>query len=180
MGVHVALLSAVNLGGRKVAMAPLRAACLAAGFQRVETLLASGNVLLDGGRKGPAAIAQTLQALIAEHFNVATTAILRDAAALAQALADCPYPDCPPDRQMLIFLQRTPAKAEAAALAAFVAGRDTYSLIGDVIHLRADRGGNDIRITPAAMRRHLGQVGTARNVNTVTKLVAKARDMEAA
>jgi uncharacterized protein (DUF1697 family) len=179
MGVHVALLSAVNLGSRKVAMAPLRAACLAAGFARVETLLASGNVLLDGGRKGSAAIAKTLEALIAEEFNVTTTAILRDAAGLARALADCPYPDCPPDRLLMIFLERAASKAEGDALAAFVAGRDTYRLNGDVIHVRADRGANDIKITPAAMRRHLGQVGTGRNLNTVAKLAAKARAMEA-
>lgn len=179
MSVAVALLSAVNVGGRKVAMAPLRAACLAAGFAQAETLLASGNLVLDIGHKSAPGVAKTLESLLVAHFAVAATAVMRDADSLAGARADCPYTDISPSRALLIFLQRAPSQAEAAALHAFVAGRDTYALIGDVIHVRCADGVSDASITPAAMRRHLGQVGTARNLNTVDKLVAKARAMDA-
>lgn len=179
MGVHVALLSAVNVGGRKLAMAPLRATCVAAGWARVETVLASGNVVIDGGRARAEAVAQKLEALIAAHFNIATTAILRDAAALEKAAAEFPYPDCPANRALTIFLERAPRATEAAALTAFVAGRDRFAIAGDVIYVDASNGVADIKITPAAMRRHLGQIGTARNLNTVVKLAAKARAMEA-
>jgi uncharacterized protein (DUF1697 family) len=179
MGVLVALLSAVNVGGRKVERARLRAACLAAGFGRAETLLASGNLLLDGGRKSAATVGGTLEALIAAEFGIATTAILRTAASLEQAAADDPYPDYPANRALTIFLQRPPGKAEIAALTGFVAGRDRFAIVGDVIYVDARDSVSDIKITPAAMRRHLGQVGTARNRNTVEKLAAKARAMEA-
>jgi uncharacterized protein (DUF1697 family) len=37
----------------------------------------------------------------------------------------------------------------------------------------------DVKLTAATLHRHLGQVGTARNLNTVAKLAAKARAMEA-
>lgn len=46
MSLQVALLRGVNLGGRKVVMAELRAACEAAGFTDVRTLVASGNIVL--------------------------------------------------------------------------------------------------------------------------------------
>ncbi|MFZ4069283.1 MAG: DUF1697 domain-containing protein [Caulobacterales bacterium] len=179
MGVQVALLSAVNVGGRKMEMAPLRAACLAAGFARVETLLASGNVLIDAGRQNAAAIAKQLEALIVAKFAIATTAILRTAAALEQAAIDDPYPDCSGNRVLTIFLQRPPGKAEIAALIGYVAGRNRFAIAGDVIYVDARDSVSDIKITPAAMKRHLGQVGTARNRNTVEKLAAKARAMEA-
>ncbi|HEY8589215.1 MAG TPA: DUF1697 domain-containing protein, partial [Naasia sp.] len=44
---YVALLRGVNVGGVKVPMAELRSLLEDAGFGRVRTLLASGNVLLD-------------------------------------------------------------------------------------------------------------------------------------
>ena len=46
---YIALLRAINVGGTgKLPMSDLRAICEDAGFARVETYIASGNVLFDG------------------------------------------------------------------------------------------------------------------------------------
>jgi len=45
---YVALLRAVNVGGTgKLPMADLKALCTELGFKRVETYIASGNVIFD-------------------------------------------------------------------------------------------------------------------------------------
>jgi uncharacterized protein (DUF1697 family) len=50
MTSYVALLRAVNVGGTgKLAMADLRTLCVKAGFERVATYLASGNVVFRCG-----------------------------------------------------------------------------------------------------------------------------------
>ena len=47
MPIYVALLRAVNLGGTsKLPMAELKEMCVAEGFTRVQTYIASGNVVL--------------------------------------------------------------------------------------------------------------------------------------
>ena len=73
----VALLRAVNLGARnKVPMAELRALLEDAGYGNVRTYIASGNVLLDGPRSRAQAAGE-LERLVANAFDVETTAILR-------------------------------------------------------------------------------------------------------
>ena len=55
MTVHVALLRAVNVGGRSLAMADLKAMLEALGLGQARTLLQSGNVVLDvAARSGDA------------------------------------------------------------------------------------------------------------------------------
>lgn len=47
MARHVALLRAINVGGRTVKMDVLRGACEALGLTSVETFIASGNVIFE-------------------------------------------------------------------------------------------------------------------------------------
>lgn len=50
MTTYIALLRAVNVGGTgKLPMAKLKAMCLDAGFENVETYIASGNVVSTAG-----------------------------------------------------------------------------------------------------------------------------------
>src|SRR5690606_9735258 len=60
--MHVALLRGINVGGaRKVAMADLRAATEAAGFSKVQTLVASGNLVLESPKLTGAALEAKLE-----------------------------------------------------------------------------------------------------------------------
>jgi uncharacterized protein (DUF1697 family) len=54
MAVFIALLRAINVGGRgKLPMSDLRSLCEKAGFRNVRTYIASGNVLAErGGDRG--------------------------------------------------------------------------------------------------------------------------------
>ena len=68
MGRMVALLRAVNVGGRKLPMAELRALCAGLGWEDVATYIQSGNVVFTRRASRPSAetaledaIAQTLR-----------------------------------------------------------------------------------------------------------------------
>jgi uncharacterized protein (DUF1697 family) len=48
MSTYIALLRAVNVGGTgKLPMADLKALCAELGYRRIETFIASGNVVFD-------------------------------------------------------------------------------------------------------------------------------------
>jgi uncharacterized protein (DUF1697 family) len=179
VSVFVALLSAVNVGGRKAPSAALKRICLDLGWQRVETLLASGNIILDSGREGAAKVKAKLEAAIRDAFGFETTAILRTADDLDSALKRLPYATYEPKLMLVNFLSAAPTKAAIADLAALNKASEDYVIDGAEMFIRYESGVADSKLTPAVIKRRLGVIGTARNVNTVAKLRDKAREMEA-
>ena len=87
MTAWVALIRAVNVGGTgKLAMADLRAIGVAAGFARVRTHIASGNLLFEADGD-EAAIRIALEEPLSAHLGKPVRVILRDAAALRELKA---------------------------------------------------------------------------------------------
>ena len=90
MAVLVALLRAVNVGGRKVAMADLRQVAEDLGYDDVRTYIQSGNLLVTT-TTGAAAVAKALEQGIADRCGVDTDVIVRTKAQLAKVVAASPY-----------------------------------------------------------------------------------------
>lgn len=178
MSIHVALLAAVNVGGRKVLMGPLKEACVAAGWPNTQTYLASGNVLVAAPKGSAVEVARKLEVLVLETSGVATRAIVRSAKQLSAALARNPFQAHAPNLALITFLERAPTKAAIAALAAHNAERDEYVIDGAELFSRFESGVADSKLTPPVIKRILGMSGTARNLNTVAKLRDLAVAME--
>ena len=167
MNVHVILLRAVNVGGTgKLPMADLAALCETAGLQKVQTYIASGNVVAQS-RASAAAVKRKLEAALAAYAGKPVGVIVRDADDVARVLADNPFPHGAPNRTVAIFLDDAPP-ADAIANARHVAGeaialgrREIYVHYGDGM-------ASSKLVIPAA------KAGTARNLNTVAKLARMA------
>jgi uncharacterized protein (DUF1697 family) len=164
MTAFVALLRAVNVGGTgKLPMGDLVAMCQAAEFARVRTYIASGNVVFDSDRP-EAEIKATLEAALQAYAGRPVGVIVRDAAEMAAILAGNPFADAPGNRVVAIFLDDPPPPGALEA----VSGRKTERLgLGAreiYVHYPDGIADSKLRI-PAA------SAGTARNMNTVTKLV---------
>src|SRR5690349_10681340 len=101
MGRMVALLRAVNVGGRKLPMAELRALCEEIGWEDVATYIQSGNVVFATAGQAEA-IEQRLEEAIAKRFGLDVPVIVRSAAEWAKLAAGNPFADESPDRVMLL------------------------------------------------------------------------------
>jgi uncharacterized protein (DUF1697 family) len=166
----VALLRAVNLGARnKVPMAELRAALEAAGYGRVSTYIASGNVLLDGPADA-AKLSAALERLVADSFGVETTAILRTPGQLAATVSAHPF-DTPAETHVA-FLASPPDAAAAAELD----GAEEAVLSGADVFLRLPRGVHGSRLSVARLESLLGVPATLRNWRTVVALAELAAE----
>lgn len=165
---HVALLRAVNVGGTgKLPMAELRALCEAEGFARVRTYIASGNVVFATDRD-EAQVRAALERRLAAYAGRPVGVLVRTADEMAAVLAANPFPDAPPNRTVAIFLD-APPPADALDR---VRHRTTEQLaLGrrEIYVAYGDGMGSSRLVIPAAA------AGTARNMNTVAKLVAMAR-----
>jgi uncharacterized protein (DUF1697 family) len=172
--VHIALLRGINLGSRnRVSMPELRELLTGHGYGDVQTLVQSGNVVLTS-RLSAKRLERDLQQQIAEAFGVDTPVIVRTRDELAEVVARDPLGHVAenPKRYQVTFLAEEPdADAMAAAEAVDVApeqlvvhGREVYTW---------HPGGVQRSKANVAIAKHL-PTGTARNWNTVTKLLELA------
>lgn len=83
MESFVALLRAVNVGGRTIRMEELRALFTEMGFEDVRTMLASGNVLFKTTVESPAGLEARIGRRLEAGFGYEVTTFVRTAAEMA-------------------------------------------------------------------------------------------------
>ena len=167
MTAYIALLRAVNVGGTgKLPMSDLKAICENAGFGKVRTYIASGNVVFDS-QETESRVKATLEAGLVAYAGKPVGVLVRTASEMAEVVVSNPFPDAQPNRTVAIFLDEPPpadALDHAAGLAAEemrLGMREIYVFYGEGM------GRSKLRI-PAA------KTGTARNMNSVAKLASMA------
>jgi uncharacterized protein (DUF1697 family) len=170
MPTVIALLRAVNVGGRTLKMGPLRDACRAEGLGEVRSYLASGNLLLDAKAAG---LEARLEALIAARFGLAVPVLVRTPARWAAYLEANPFPEVAerePARLVLLVSRRPPAPGAVEALRARAADGEVVARCADALAVHYLAGQGRSKLTPAVVDRVVGSPTTARNWNTVLAL----------
>jgi uncharacterized protein (DUF1697 family) len=170
MTAFVALLRAVNVGGTgKLPMATLVSMCEDAGFERVRTYIASGNVVF-ASRLKEAAVKRALESRLAAYAGRPVPVMVRTSAEMAAVEAANPFADAPARSTVAIFLDAMPPR-DAVMKARNVNG-ERIALGEREIYVAYGGGMADSRLKiPGA------EIGTARNMNTVAKLAAMAAEI---
>jgi len=168
MTSYIALLRAVNVGGTgKLPMTELAAMCERAGFSKVKTYIASGNVVFQSA-KSEAQVKKLLEKALADYAGKPVGAMVRTAAEMAAVLAANPFPERATNATVAIFLDAAPP---ADALEKITGQQDEECRLGlreIYVHYGAGMGTSKLKIAAA-------KNGTARNMNTVAKLAEMAR-----
>lgn len=174
MTVYIGLLRAVNLGGStRVSMAALQDRIARNGFEKVHTLLQSGNVVLSSDQTNPSAIERTLERLAQDELGLSTDFFVRSAQEWHAILLHNPFTrEAAKDPAHLVVttLKRAPSAQEWGALQASIPGRERVEGSGREAYIVYPDGIGTSRLTPALIERKLGTRGTSRNWNTVRKL----------
>lgn len=164
MPVYVALLRAVNVGGTgKLPMTELKDICADAGFASVRTYIASGNVVFSSTLKSPQ-VASELEKRLQAYAGKPVGVLIRTASELAGVLAANPFPKAAPNRTVAIFLDKPPP-ADTLKHVTGQAGEELRLGKREIyVHYGDGMAQSRLKI-PAA------KAGTARNMNTIAKLV---------
>jgi uncharacterized protein (DUF1697 family) len=168
---YIALLRAVNVGGTgKLPMTELKAMCEAAGFEKVRTYIASGNVVFTS-TKSEEAVRAAIEAALEAYAGKPVGVMVRTAAEMANTLARNPFADKPGNRVVALFVDDALPK-DALDQARGV--KDEQMQLGKrEIYIFYGEGMADSRLViPAA------KTGTARNMNSVAKLAEMAAALE--
>jgi uncharacterized protein (DUF1697 family) len=169
----VALLRAVNVGGRKLPMADFRKQVAELGWENVATYIQSGNLVFDAPCS-PAEAETALEALIRKHHGYAAPAIVRTRAQWAHYPDSNPFPDVARETpgHLLMLLSKQPPKADAAAaIAARATTGERVKQAGDALWIHFPEGSGKSKLTPALLDKAIGATATSRNYRTVCTLL---------
>ena len=180
MTAYVALLRGINVGRNKqVSMADLRDVVASIGHGDVRTHLRSGNVIFTSKRRGGQAIAAELERRLADRLGLSSRVIVRSRAELEAVVRDNPLPDAvaTPAKLHVVFLDEKPPAATVRAFDTDRYAPDEVRFAGREIYAWYPNGFATSKLNDAAWK-SLGVTATARNWNTVMKLLALAMDAE--
>jgi uncharacterized protein (DUF1697 family) len=171
----VALLRGVNVAGKnRIPMSELKSLLSSLGLQDVVTYIQSGNVVFRSPGGDAHAVADDIEQRIAKDFGVDVTVLLRTPAELKSVAGSNPFLSREADLSKLyvVFLSDRPAANGVAGLDPERSAPDEFSVRGREIYLHLPNGSGRSKLTIDYFERRLVVAATARNWNTLIKLVA--------
>ena len=173
----IALLRAVNVGGRKLPMADLRALCGELGWEDVETYIQSGNLVFKAGGE-PDALETQLEKAIRAKFGMDVPVIIRTAPQWAGYVKANPFPEAAkaePKALQLLVSKRPPDKDAAARLMERAQSGERVKAAGGALWFHFPEGIARSKLTPSLIDKACGSPSTSRNWRTVLTLLQMAQ-----
>jgi uncharacterized protein (DUF1697 family) len=173
---QIVLLRGINLASRRrVDMAALRDLLTGLGYDDVKTYLQSGNVVLTSGARA-ARLERRLEREIAAKLGLETQVFVRTRDELADVIDRDPLGDVAdnPSRYMVSFLSAEPDPKVVRELAAVDVAPEQFVISGRELYAWHPKGFQRSPLAKLLSEQRLGVSATARNWNTVTKLLALA------
>ena len=169
---HLALLRGINVGGKAILpMKELAAIFAAAGATEVRTFIQSGNVIFQAAK--PERLVLDVTAEIARVYGYPGRIVLRSADELKAAYKANPFAKAgaPIETLYVYFLAGLPAPAAVKELHPDRSPGDSFAVKNREIYLHLPNGMARTKLTNAWFDTKLKTVSTARNWNTVGKLI---------
>jgi uncharacterized protein (DUF1697 family) len=172
----VALLRGINVGaGNRLSMARLRELMEGLGYEGVETLLQSGNVAFAAGE--PAAESERrIAGALREQDGLEVPVLVRTRAQLAAVVKRDPLREqaTNPKAYHVVFLSQRPDAKRVREVDPERYRPELFEQHGREIFVWWPDGAHRARLTHSFWERKLGVTATARNWNTVEKLLELA------
>lgn len=174
MTTYIALLRAVNVGGRKVPMADLRGHLEDAGFTEVATYIQSGNVRVSSPLRSSARVEARLEKVMGAAFGIDIPAIVRRPAELVALVKASPVNPLGDDaRHYVSFLRDKPSAKQTTEMHAWGVAGERMVVVGRDVHLWFEKPSHEAKLTNARIEKLAGTTSTNRNWNVVTTLADK-------
>jgi uncharacterized protein (DUF1697 family) len=181
MTVYVSMLRAVNVGGSgRIKMEPLREAYESLGLRDARSLLQSGNVLFRSGIKSREQLSRRIMQEIDRRFGLEVEVLIRTLAEIESIFERSPIlsPRADLGKLLVMFLSKVPDARAQAALLKWHKGPEMLEIRGPEVYLYYPDGVGRSKLSTAVIESHLDTSGTARNWNTLTKLLEAGRALE--
>lgn len=176
--VVIGLLRAVNVGGRTLTSAVLRATASDLGYRDVATYAASGNVVLRAAHGAPQ-VAADLGAALTTAAGFEVRVVTRTSRQWDRAVAALPFADAARDDPARLALVAWDGPVDTTRVDAFDPARygpEQLAWHGSELYAYYPDGMGRSRLTLPVLERAAGRTGTSRNWRTVLALAALAHE----
>jgi len=184
MPVLISMLRGVNVGGHnKIKMDDLRALCESLKLEDPRTYVQSGNVIFRTKEKNSPALAKKIQDAIERKCGFRPAVILRTMEELRSAIAATPFAasrKLEPGKILVTFLSDEPGSDAHATLLGLKNYPEEIHLRGRELYIYFPDGAGKSKLPWSQVEKLLKTTGTARNWNSVIKMLAIADEMDAA
>ena len=173
---YVALLRAINVGGHTVAMAALRAEFEALELSRVETFIASGNVIFESRSTSAAALERKIEQQLASALGYEVATFLRTDAEIAEISRFAAFgaAEIASAKAFNVgFLKAPLDKPARDRVAGFETAIDALRVRGRELFWLCQKKQSESTFSNAVLERSLGIRASFRSMNTIAKLAAK-------
>lgn len=177
MARYIALLRAINVGGHTVKMDHLRTLFEALGFSRVETFIASGNVIFDAPAQATPALEKQIERHLRQALSYEVATFIRSPSELAAIATYQPFPTselaAAGNALYIAFLPVPPGGAAEQRLLACRSQIDDFHVHEREVYWLCRKKISESAFSGALLERTIGMPATLRNATTVKKLAAK-------
>ena len=175
MGVVIALLRAVNVGGRKVTAAGMRAVAEGLGYEQVASYVNSGNLVLVTSHS-PRVVERELSKALSADVGFDVPVVARTLAQWEAVVEALPLPDEARDDPSHVVLYAWDGPVGSTSFDPSRYGDESVSWHGSEAYTYYPDGIGRSRLTLPVLSKASGRSGTARNWNTVLALARLGRD----
>jgi uncharacterized protein (DUF1697 family) len=171
---YLALLRGINVGGKnKVSMPQLRLVFEDLGHEGVRTYVQSGNVVFESRSSAPKKVATDIEHAISETFDLSISVLIRTRRELERVAGEHPLASKGVALSLLhvMFLADRPSSKAIESLDPDRSPPDEFVVTRREVYLLFPKGSGRSKLTVDYFERMLGTRATARNWNTVLKML---------
>lgn len=172
MNKYIVLLKGINVGGhKKVPMIELRELLTKFGFKNVQTYIQSGNVILESLEKLTHKIEDIIKKAILEYFGFEVSVLVKTREDLESIFNNSPFSDEEKKASYFMMLHDIPDEDSVKIASEKVYEGEEYQIINDCIYYYSAKGFGKSKFNVNFFERKLKTFATARNYNTMVKLI---------
>ena len=172
MNTYIALFRGINVGGNNILpMKGLKEILETMGCEDIKTYIQSGNVVFHIQQEKPNKMAEEIGQKIFENYGFEPKVLLLQLADLRDAIANNPFDTKDGKALHFFFLASNSKSPNLKQLYAVKSDSEEFKLVKKIFYLYTPNGIGRSKLG-AKVERHLGVPVTARNWNTVSKLIS--------
>ena len=174
MKTYIALLRGINVSGhKKILMADLKKLFKKLGHQEVQTYIQSGNVVFRSHSEASAKeYSENISEAIKKKYGWEVPVLVITPSEIKSILEDCPFSNEIKEKSYFVLLQSVPSSLTISETEKIHYPNEEFVITSTCVYLYSEIGAGKSKLSTNFFERKLKVSATARNYNTMVKLLS--------